>query len=171
MKKIFSYLTALLVIASCSETNTLEDQEYTGRVISYELQQASEFPTSGDVTFKERSDKSVEIIVTLSGTEGEIHHPVHLHSDNISTPDAPIAVLLNDLYGKTGISTTIISKLADEKTFQFDDVEQYFGSVKIHLSSYGDGRDVVLAGGNIGLAIGKEQSINGRIKIAVCQSE
>ncbi len=171
MKVIFSYLAIILIATSCNNSKTLENQEYTGREISYPLLQASEFPINGEVTFKERSDKSVEINVKLSGTEGEIYHPVHLHSADISTPDAPIAVLLNDLYGKTGTSSTIISRLADEKPFRFDDIPQYFGSVKVHLSSYGDGINVVLAGGNIGLAVGKEQKVNGRVKIAVCQSE
>jgi len=169
MRRVLLFAATLLTIVSCSDTNTADEQEYTGREIAYDLYQASDFPISGTVTFKERTDKSVEILVSLSGTEGGVYHPVHLHSASISTPDAEIAVLLDDLYGKTGVSKSVITKLADESDFTFDQVANYYGSIKVHLSSFGEGKDVVLAGGNIGSAV--QSNSTGRVSIAICKSE
>jgi len=161
---------SFLVIISCSDSgDAINTDEYTGREISFDLVQGSDFPIAGDVSFKELSNKSVEITVSLSGTEGDIFHPVHLHSDDLSAPDADIAVLLNDVYGKNGVSTTVIDKLADESNFDFDRIDEYYGSIKVHLAATGDGRDIVLAGGNIGLA--QKSNPTGRSTIAVCKSE
>lgn len=170
MKYILLF-ASLFVLASCTDTTSIEDNnEYTGREIQYDLVQASDYPISGSVIFKERSDKTVEIDVLLSGTEGDTYHPVHLHSDDLSKPDAEIAVLLNDLSGKSGESKTIIKSLSDETPFRFEDVADYYGSVKVHLSSYGEGANVILAGGNIGSAL-KAKGNPGRLGIAVCKSE
>lgn len=161
-------LVIVLFIFSCSENNSSEDDLYTGREISYELRQASGFPISGEVTFVERSDLAVEVRVHLSGTSGDIYHPVHLHNGDLSVPDAEILFLLNDVYGSSGESTTLVRELNDGSKFTFDHVQEFEGSVKVHLASYGPEADVVLAGGNIGAA---KTEANENSKIAVCKSE
>lgn len=173
MKNIAIYMLLFVtgLLFSCDDSSSNSADEFTGRESAFILQQGSDFPISGTVTFKERTDFSLQVVVELTGTEGNITHPVHLHYGNLSIPDAEIAVLLNDLNAANGISETIVNVLSDESKFKFDDLATFEGSVKIHLAANGDGRNVVLAGGNIGLAADKSNS-GGRVnKIAVCQSE
>jgi len=128
MKYILLFVS-LFVITSCADNTSVDEtNEYTGRELQYDLVQASDYPISGSVIFKERTDKTVEIDVILSGTEGDTYHPVHLHSDDLSKPDAEIAVLLNDLSGKSGESKTIIKSLSDETPFHFEDVAKLLDS-------------------------------------------
>jgi len=174
MKNITAFLILFVtgLFISCGDDNTTSiSDEFTGRESEFILRQASDFPVSGKVTFKERSDFSLQVVVELNGTEGNISHPVHLHYGDLSTPDAEIAVLLNDLNATSGVSETIITVLSDESNFRFDDLTDFEGSVKVHLSANGDGRDVVLAGGNVGLSAGKSNT-SGRLNdISVCKSE
>ena len=168
----YSTLCLGLIMASllaCNEGSTSADEEYTGRELVYDLFQTSEFPVSGNVIFRERSGGEVEVSVTLDGTEGNIYHPVHLHFGNLDIPDADIAFLLNDLYGETGTSSTLVSTLSNDTQFTFDMIDKFDGSVKVHLGATGEARDIVLAGGNIG--VNKSISTTGRKKVAVCKSE
>ncbi|ELR71580.1 hypothetical protein C900_02495 [Fulvivirga imtechensis AK7] len=160
----------MLSTACSDEQNTREDQEFTGREMVYDLLQASEFPIEGTVVFRERMDKSIQIEVRVSGTSGNALHPVHLHYGNLSIPDADLAAQLNDLSAEAGESITIVPRLLDESVFEYDYLRNFDGSVKIHLAASGEGSNVILAGGNIGIAAEK-QPASGRINIAVCKSE
>lgn len=155
---------------SCSSNSSDDaDDVYTGREMVYDLFQTSDFPVSGSVIFKERNDSSVEVNVNLNGTEGNVFHPVHLHYGDVTTPDAEIAFLLNDLKGEEGISSTIVRTLSDESQFTFDKLQEFDGSVKVHLGATGADADIVLAGGNIGL--NQSAPSTGRLKVPVCKSE
>ena len=169
MKNIATYLLLFIPVLfmSCDDDSSNSSDEFTGRESVFDLQQASDFPISGTVTFKEREDLAIQVIVSLEGTEGNITHPVHLHYGNLSTPDAEIAVLLNDLNAGTGISETVVDVLSDETKFRFDNISNFEGSVKVHLSASGDGRNVVLAGGNIGLSVDKSNTGGRANKIAI----
>ena len=158
-----------MLAVSCDEKSSAVDNDYTGREMVYDLFQTSDFPISGNVTFRERTSGEVEVNVSLEGTEGNIYHPVHLHFGDLDVPDAEIAFLLNDLYGEAGASSTLVSTLSDETAFTFDLIDKFDGSVKIHLGATGEARDVVLAGGNIG--INKNTVSAGRKKVAICKSE
>ncbi|MBL6449248.1 hypothetical protein JMN32_23260 [Fulvivirga sp. 29W222] len=163
-------LMTSVIIASCSDDDQAENTLFTGREVTYNLLQGSDFPVYGTVTFKERKDLSLQAVVKLEGTEGDAVHPAHMHYGDISNPDAEMALPLNDLSAKTGESLTLITKLMDETPFGYDDMMTFGGSVKVHLAATGDGKSVVLAGGNIGEDT-KASSISGRVKIAVCKSE
>ena len=167
---ILSMIFAVLLIWSCdSQSEETVDNEYTGREIVYDLTQSSDFPVAGNVSFKERTDTSVEVEVTLNGTEGDVFHPVHLHYGDLNTPDADIAFLLNDVYGEDGTSTTIVQTLSDETAFTFEVLESFDGSIKVHLGATGADADVVLAGSNIG--VNQNTLSTGRQTVAVCKSE
>lgn len=163
------FITSLAFV-SCSDDDQAENDLFTGREVTYNLLQGSDFPVYGTVTFKERKDLSLQAEIKLEGTEGDAAHPAHMHYGDISNPDAEMALPLNDLSAETGESITIITKLMDETSFGYDDLLVFDGSVKVHLSATGDGKNVVLAGGNIGKGA-KVSGANGRVKIAVCKSE
>ena len=172
MKKVLLLAWTLacgIILSACSNSEDSEDSNFTGRQIVYNLLQGSDFPVYGTVTFKERTDLGRQVEVQLEGTDGDAYHPVHFHYGNLATQDAEIVFSLNDLYADTGESITLLNDLVDNNTFGYDDLLKFDGSVKVHLSATGEGRDVVLAATNIGSAYSK-QNPNGRLSIAVCKS-
>lgn len=169
MNRISATLVVLVTLLSCQESeNVLQD--FTGNEITYPLQAGSDYAVYGYITFKERKDGNSLAIVQLSGTEGNLRHPVHLHLGDISTPDADIAVLLNPVIGSTGRSETVISRLADETPINYSQLLSLYASIKIHLAESGPERDIILAGGNIGQAYNQA---SGRMtgEMALCKSE
>jgi hypothetical protein len=59
--------------------------------------------------------------------------------------------------------------LADESTISYKQLIELNACIKIHLSSSGPDKDVVLAAGNIGEAAGDVSG--GRLGVSVCKSE
>lgn len=163
-------LFAIFSFLSCSDEETKPvNSDLTGNEIVYSLHQGSQFPISGTVTFSEKKDGTALIDVVLSGTAGEVLHPVHLHFGDITLPDAALAALLNPVTGKTGKSTTHLTMLADESLITYEDLKNFAGSVKIHLAASGPDQNVILAGGNIG-CLDTKGTAGGRLSIAVCSS-
>ena len=154
-------------MASCQET-AITESEFTGREIVYALQPGSQYVIDGTVTFKERKAGNTLIILSLSGTEGEIKHPVHLHLGDISAPAAEISAVLNPVLGKTGKSETILAQLADESSLSYQNLIEMEGSIKVHLAESGPDRDIILAGGNVG-ELAKSIS-SGRTVFGICKS-
>lgn len=168
MKKlILGFVTAFFLLG-CQENENLND-DYTGNEVVYALQQASAYSVDGTVTFKERTDGTTAVIVTLSGTEGNSEHPVHLHLGNITEPGADVAALLNPVLGKSGISETKLSRLSDETPVTYKELIDLNACVKIHLAASGPDRDIILAGGNVGIAAETDVS-TGRSGIGICKS-
>jgi hypothetical protein len=157
---------ALLVLLGCEERL---DQEaiFTGNEVVYNLQAGSAYAISGLLTLKEKTDGSTLVSIVLDGTEGDVLHPVHLHMGDLGESDAAIAALLSPVEAKTGKSETMLKQLADESPITYEELVQLSASIKIHLAEAGAGRDVILAGANIGTAI--SSNANARAGIAVCQ--
>ncbi|MEO1055019.1 MAG: hypothetical protein AAFX87_30575 [Bacteroidota bacterium] len=175
--KPFKHVLAIVVlliglgaISSCDNT-AVQEEEFTGNETTYTLFQGSEFEINGTITFREKVDGSTTAIVELNGTEGDLLHPVHLHIGDISA-DGDIAALLNPVIGNSGISETEITILADESRITYQQLITLDASIKVHLADFGDGANVVLAGGNIGVAHERNPS-QGRFtgKIPVCKSD
>lgn len=169
MKRLIGVLTILVLMNACQENETITS-EFTGNESTYALLPGSIYPVNGTIIFKEKKDGSTLVRVELSGTEGEIKHPVHLHAGNIFTPDAEISALLNPVTGKTGISETHLTILADESAITYRQLAELNASIKIHLSDSGPEKDVILAAGNIGIAWAEDVA-SGRKAIGVCKSE
>lgn len=157
---------ALLLLMACEENGETPDL-FTGNEVIYTLEAGSTYTITGTLTLKEKKDGSAFILAELTGTEGSLQHPVHLHLGDLSTPDAEVAALLTPVLGSTGMSETNLSTLANETSVTFAQLIELNACVKIHLAESGPGRDVILAGTNIGVAV--QSASNGRIGIAVCQ--
>jgi len=168
MRIAFLGLTVTASLMACQEKDEIKT-EFTGNESVYALLQASDYDVSGTVTFRERLDGTALIGVELSGTEGAIEHPVHLHLGDISAPSADVAALLSPVIGSTGKSETILTRLADETSITYKDLLALNACVKIHLSAIGENRDIILAGGNIGAASTRDMP-GGRAGFAVCKS-
>ncbi len=167
MKKIATIFTIAL-LAACHDSESV--QQFTGNETTYELVAGSAYPISGSITFKERFDGFTTAVVALKGTSGDALHPVHLHLGNLGKAQADVAALLSPVRASTGLSETVLDRLADDTPVRYTDLANLDACVKIHLSDAGVGRDVVLAGGNIGVAYVKALS-SGRLGVmAPCKS-
>jgi len=167
MKKVIAGLI-FLVAMGCQENEAVVD-DFTGNEVVYPLQSGSVYPISGTVTLKEKKDGFTVAIVELTGTEGNIQHPVHLHLGDISAPGADVAALLNPVMGTTGKSETLINRMADETTITYAQLVALDACIKIHLADSGPDRDIILAGGNIGIA--SNARLDGRVGFGICKSE
>lgn len=165
---VWGFIGGLLLLA-CQEDDRV-NQEYTGNETVYSLQQGSDYAVDGTVTFKEKNDGTTVVVVALSGTEGSIEHPVHLHLGNISAPGVDVAALLNPVVGKTGMSETSLKQLSDETAVTYKELVKMNACIKVHLASSGPDRDIILAGGNVGSAAVIDP-FTGRSGIGVCKSE
>lgn len=155
-----------LLLVACEE-KSVQKEVFTGNEVVYNLQAGSAYAISGVLTLKEKTDGSTLVSIVLDGTEGDVQHPVHLHMGNLGEADAAIAALLQPVEAKTGKSETILKQLADESAITYTELVQLSASIKIHLAEAGPGRDIILAGSNIGTAISSNS--NARSGIAVCQ--
>lgn len=166
MKAIIS-IFFVAVLLSCQEPEAVS--EFTGNELTYELTAGSQYAVSGSIVFKERVDGFTTVKIQLTGTDGSAMHPVHVHLGTISTPQADVAALLSPVVAATGLSETLLDRLADDTPVKYNDISKLKACIKIHLSDGGPGRDVILAGGNIGESYVEELS-NGRQGFAVCKS-
>lgn len=155
MKPFSACFLILAAFTACTENDNVT-HEFTGNESTYALIQGSDYVVQGSVTFKEKTDGTTLVSVVLSGTEGDIKHPVHLHLGNIATPDAAVAALLNPVKGASGMSETHLVMLADESLISYQQLIQLNACIKIHLSDVGQDKNIILAGGNIGLASGDD---------------
>jgi hypothetical protein len=168
MKGLISILI-IVAIVSCQEPETIS--EFTGNEISYELMPGSDHNVNGTISFKERVDGFTTVIISLKGTDGQAKHPVHLHLGTISTPKADVAALLSPVIASTGESKTLLDRLADDTPIRYKDISNLEACIKIHLDESGPGRDIILAGGNIGESYVKELSSGRSAGFAICNSK
>src|SRR5688500_2074927 len=83
MKQFIGMLALVAFLCACQENNTAND-DFTGNETTYALASGSAYPVNGTVTFKEKKDGTAWVRLELSGTEGELKHPVHLHLGSIA---------------------------------------------------------------------------------------
>ena len=159
MKKFLLLFLAFSIVA-CDDNE--EPLVYTNNQQEFDLVQSSALPVGGTVTILERRDGQVEIRINVTGTEGDIQHPAHLHY-------AEVALLLTPVLGSTGESITITDQLNNEQLITYEDLLTFDGHIKVHQDN-GPNKNVILASGNIGSAFTKSGN-TGRQKIAVCKSE
>ena len=169
MKRLILGIVIGAGLVGCQENESVQS-DFTGNETVYALQQASEYDISGTVTFKEKRDGKALVEIALSGTEGNVEFPVHLHLGDITAADKDVAALLNPVLGKTGLSETTLSILADESAVTYKQLIALEACVKIHLGASGPDRDIILAAGNVGSAASTDVS-SGRVGIGVCKSE
>jgi hypothetical protein len=166
MKKVIAGMI-LVLFFGCQDNDVRVSTDFTGNETVYALQAGSVYPISGTATFKEKKDGSTLVVVNLSGTEGDIQHPVHLHLGNVGSPDAAVAALLTSVTGSTGKSESTLTMLADETVVTYADLISLGACIKVHLAESGPERDIILAAGNIGSSMSAKSSG----EIAVCKSE
>ncbi|MEO5975855.1 MAG: hypothetical protein ABIS36_06885 [Chryseolinea sp.] len=170
MNRLIWGIALVVSMIACQDNNEAVKSEFSGNETVYALAQVSDYPVSGSVTFKEKVDGTTKVVVQLTGTEGNIEHPVHLHLGDITKPSVDVAALLTPVLGSTGKSETDLSRLSDESSITYKQILNLSACIKIHLGANGADRDVILTAGNIGAASAKDMSA-GRRGVGVCKSE
>jgi hypothetical protein len=172
MKRLFTCVAVAATLWGCQDQESSPPSDFTGNESVYALAAPADavYDISGTVTFKEKKDGQAVIVVALSGTDGDVQLPVHLHLGNIGAPDADVYALLNPVLGETGVSETLLARAGDETLVDYQKLIALNACIKVHLAASGPGRDVVLAGGNIGSAFTNDTSARGSF-FASCKSE
>ncbi len=162
-------LAALIMACTQNEPEINPETNLTGNEITYALSSGSDFNVSGTAVFQETKDGYTRISINLDKKFQEGLFPVHLHLGDVGTDDAAIAALLSPVPAPKAKSTTDLVRLSDESKITFAELKEMEACIKIHLAADGEGKDIILAAGNIGSAVGK--SLNGgRAGISVCSS-
>lgn len=150
---IYLFLTvavAAFTLGSCSDDETTEDtenvDELTGESRSFTLSSVLDMDVSGTVTFKEHESGATTIEINLDGTTSGTY-PVHLHEGSFSE-DGSIAIILNDVDGDTGVSTTIVSSLDDGTPIDYSTLINYDGYISVYQTEDFNG---YLVKGDIGV--------------------
>lgn len=119
----------------------------TGEQMSYDLAELNASGVNGTITFGERKSGFTLATIMLAGTPTDGDHPAHIHANNLEAGGG-IIVSLNNVNGNTGMSKTDIEKNDAEEEVTYDDLVNFDGHVKVHLSP--DNLGSVVAGGDIG---------------------
>ena len=143
----FFYLPSLIVFAflfGCSEDDS---PSATGRSEAFDLASVSGNNVQGSASFIERTDNVVQIDITISGTQQGDNHPAHIHFES-ATEGGVIALSLNPIVGSSGTSTTEVTTLDNGAPVTYQELINFDGHLKIHLSESELG--TVLSQGDIG---------------------
>ncbi len=119
----------------------------TGEEVSYNLLELNESGVSGTITLQERKSGFTLATILLSGTPTDGNHPAHIHSGSLQAGGG-IVISLNNVDGNTGTSHTDIEQNNAEEAIIYDDLIDFDGHVKVHLSP--EDLASVVAGGDIG---------------------
>ena len=166
---IYTALAASLLWACQDREDAAQPSDLTGNESSYALMAGSDYPVSGTVTFKEKKDGTTQINIALTGTDGSLQMPVHLHMGNTGAPDADVAAFLTPVASRTGVSETLLKQLGDETPITYAQLIALNACIKIHLAEAGPDKNTIIAAGDIGKAA--ESANSGRLGVSVCKSE
>jgi hypothetical protein len=160
-------LAALVVLVSCQEQE--DESIYSGRSISYDLFQSSDFDYKGLALVRELKSGDLEIEIDMEGPGSEEMYffAGHLHFGSYDAEGADIAYLLNPVDIRTLNSKTILGQLSNGEKLDFDSFNSFNGHIKIHLADEGPDYSIILVSGNIGA---NPNSIEGfdRDRITLC---
>ena len=133
MKAFGKLIWVLVMVGFWSCTNGTDELQVRESV--YLLHRVSTTPIEGQVTFTEVDPTTVQVAITLTGTDSGAPYPAHLHFGTV-TETGELAFRLNDVDPETGVSITMLEneQLADGEQLTFDLLQEMNGSVKIHMN-------------------------------------
>ncbi|MDX1629554.1 MAG: hypothetical protein R3345_12690, partial [Fulvivirga sp.] len=121
--------------------------DLTGDLKSYDLDERDVATISGTITFEERVNGEALATIMLMNTPDGGMHPAHIHMNSF-VEGGGIAFTFNEVDGTTGMSKTNVAQLDDATSFGYADVLSYDGYVNVHLSANELG--TIVAQGDIG---------------------
>lgn len=121
--------------------------ELTGDLKSYELDEVDVPGISGEITFEERVNGEALATISLENTTPGGELPAHIHIETAAETGG-IIFTFNSVDGDTGMSVSNVAELDDGSTFLYADVLDVDGYVNVHLSD--DDLDTIVAQSDIG---------------------
>lgn len=124
---------------SASDLGTLIGQgdigqnELTGEMKSYNLDERAVQGVSGTITFSQRMNGEALAVIALNGTSAGDMHPGHIHN-NAAVETGGIAYTFNPVDGATGLSVNNIATLDDGTAITYTELLDFNGYVNIHNS-------------------------------------
>lgn len=150
---LIAYDGHIMVHLSTEEMSTIVargdigDNMLTDNNMSYDLTALNGSGISGTIMFAERKSGFTLATINLSGTNADGDHPAHIHANDIATGGG-IIIDLTNVDGQTGMSQTHIEKNNSGDPVSYEDLIDFDGHVKVHLSA--ENLSSVIAGGDIG---------------------
>lgn len=123
------------------------ENELTGEMKMYTLNELAVPGISGSITFEERKSGFSLATIQLDNTPDGGVHPAHIHA-NSAAEGGGILVSFNPVNGTTGMSKTTIRALDSGGALTYSEILQINGYVNVHLSM--DQLGVIVAQGDIG---------------------
>jgi plastocyanin len=136
-----------LFIVSCGDDDDGMDITSTGNIKTYTLNALAGSGVSGEATFTELSNGSVEVKLDLAGTQAGNSHPAHIHI-NTAAEGGAIAISLMPVDGANGVSTTVFAELDNGTPITYSELLEFDGYINVHLSV--DDLATIVAQGDIG---------------------
>lgn len=147
VQKLSLLFICCFLVLSCSDDDDHIDDGFQGKTKEYAIQSYESSPVEGSATFIENEDGSTTIEIELDGTEsGAIYSPRLLFGN--AAEGGEVALILEDIEGEDGKSSTSISKLDDNSPVKFEDFEVMDGHIVIYLVE--DETETLIANGDIG---------------------
>jgi len=158
-KNLFNYCLIMLAAVALTMTSCKKDDDdnTTGKSVSYDLMEKSNSDVSGKIEFIELTDGSIQAEISLSGTSNGETHPAHVHV-NSAALGGDILISLNPVAGATGSSVTIFNQDDNGNTFTYSQIDNLDAYVNIHESS--SQLNTILAQGDIGQNVLTGESIS-----------
>jgi hypothetical protein len=123
------FLLWLISFSGCSESEEI-GPSLNGKNTAYTLQKSIDSPINGTVTFGERSDGSILIVVDLYGTKSGEIYPVSINY-NTAIEGGKLAIRLDSIDGSTGSSATVIHSLDDGQPITYEQLLLFDGHLMI----------------------------------------
>lgn len=139
-------LFATFTMISCDDNDEMEVMP-TDNKEEYTLGAFGNSGVSGEATFTELSDGTIEISLDLAGTPSGGIHPAHIHV-NTAAEGGGIAISLEPVDGSSGSSMTIVTGLDDGTPISYNELMEFDGYINVHLSPTELG--TIVAQGDIG---------------------
>jgi hypothetical protein len=137
-------MTQLNVIVAQGD---IGENELTGEMKMYALNESAVPGISGSITFEERKSGFSLATIELDNTPDGGIHPAHIHA-NSAAEGGGILVSFNPVDGTTGMSKTTIRALDAGGTLTYAEILDMDGYVNVHLAP--DQLAVIVAQGDIG---------------------
>jgi len=120
----------------------------TGASKIYKLNTVDVNGISGIARFDQRKNGKTLVTLKITGTPQNGMHPAHIHL-NTAAEGGDIAVMLNDVNGATGMSTTSVKSQTSGAEISYSQLLDFNGYINVHLSM--EQLNVIVAQGDIGV--------------------
>lgn len=134
-------------LATVVAAGDIGENELTGDMESYALNEVAVTGINGTAIFYERRNGTTLVEIMLENTPADGDHPAHIHA-NSAVEGGGVVFPLNNVDGNTGMSMTDISMDGESNPVTYEELTLYDGHINVHLSV--EEISTIVARGDIG---------------------